>query len=193
MKFISTSIAGLFVLELEPFIDERGFFARTYCKDEFTAMGLSHDFVQCSVSHNVHRGTLRGMHFQAEPHQEAKLVRATAGIMYDVVLDLRLNSPSYMQSFALELSAQNGLALYVPEGCAHGFQTLTDDTDVLYQISTKYNPDFSRGVRWNDPAFGLKWPILSPILSPRDAAFEDWRPAESHVSRDHGAANNSAA
>lgn len=182
MKFIATPIAGLMVLETEPIVDERGFFARTYCRDEFISHGLNPDFTQCSVSHNARRGTLRGMHFQMAPHQEAKLVRATAGIMHDVVIDLRPNSNSYMQTFAIELSVENGRALYVPEGCAHGFQTLVDDTDVLYQISARYQPESSGGIRWNDPAFGIVWPIPEPILSPRDATRVDWAPMMGNMS-----------
>ncbi len=171
-----TTIPGTFVLEPEPRADARGFFARTWCRREFEAMGLEPRLAQCSVSYNRRAGTLRGMHLQAAPHGEAKLVRCTAGAVFDVVLDLRPDSPAYLRWFGTELSADNRLSLYVPEGVAHGFQTLADGAEVFYQISEEYFPDLARGVRWDDPAFGIRWPLPDPILSPRDRGYPDFRP-----------------
>ncbi len=158
----------------EPRRDERGFFARTWCREEFAAHGLNPNLVQCSISFNAKRGTLRGMHYQAMPHQEAKLVRCTRGAIYDVVLDLRPGSPTFGQWHAAELTADNRQMVYIPEGVAHGLQTLSDDTEVFYQISEFYHPESSRGVRWNDPAFGITWPISEPILSERDRGHSNF-------------------
>jgi dTDP-4-dehydrorhamnose 3,5-epimerase len=171
-----TTIPGAFVLEPEPRADARGFFARTWCRREFEAMGLEPRLAQCSVSYNQRAGTLRGMHFQAAPHGEAKVVRCTAGAVFDVVLDLRPDSPAYLRWFGTELSAENRLSLYVPEGVAHGFQTLADGAEVFYQISEEFFPDLARGVRWDDPAFGIRWPLPDPVLSPRDRGYPDFRP-----------------
>lgn len=168
---------GAFVIDLEPHQDERGFFARSYCHDEFASRGLNARLAQCSISFNGKRGTLRGMHYQARPHEEAKLVRCTKGSLFDVIIDLRRESPSFKRHFAIELSASNRRQLYVPEGFAHGFQTLEDDTEVFYQISTPYHPDLGRGVRWDDPAFQIGWPdVATRIISERDrnyASFEE--------------------
>lgn len=171
MRFVSTPIAGVFVVEPELIEDERGFFARTYCRDEFTAHGLNPELVQCSISFNKHRGTLRGMHYQKTPHAEAKLVRCTQGEIFDVVVDLRPESASYLQWFGVELTSQNRKALYIPEGLAHGFQTLMDNTEIYYQISERYYPESSCGVRWNDPAFAIQWPLDDPIMNLRDQGY----------------------
>lgn len=176
MKLVATPLGGVFVVEIAPIEDERGFFARTYHRDEFAQAGLNPDITQCSVSFNTRRGTLRGMHFQAAPHAETKLVRCTRGAIYDVALDLRRDSPTYRQWFAVELTAEKRNALYIPVGCAHGFQTLTDGAEVFYQITPGWKPDAGRGVRWNDPAFGIAWPVAGPTMSARDAAYPDFAP-----------------
>lgn len=168
MKFEPLSIPGAYVVVLEPLEDERGFFARSWCRSEFEARGLNPRVEQCNISRNRERGTLRGMHYQVAPHAEAKLVRCTRGAVYDVVLDLRPDSPRYLRWEAVELSAENYKALYVPEGCAHGFQTMVDDSELFYQMAAAYAPGSSRGVRWDDPAFGIVWPLPNPILSPKD-------------------------
>lgn len=175
MIFTETPIPGAYVIKAEPRIDERGFFARTWCREEFEARGLEPHLAQCSISHNHRIGTLRGMHFQREPHEEAKLVRCTAGAIFDVLLDLRPGSPTRLRWFATELTAVNRISLYVPKGVAHGFQTLLDDTEVFYQISELHCPDFASGVRWDDSAFGIRWPLPDPILSPRDRSYPDYQ------------------
>lgn len=164
------------MIEPELRSDERGTFARTWCRRDFESHGLTAKLAQCSVSFNARRATLRGMHYQAAPHAEAKLVRVTRGAIYDVALDLRSTSSTYRQWFAAELSSENRHMLYIPEGCAHGFQTLTDDAEVFYQISEFYEPDAGRGVRWNDPVFGINWPLSDPILSDRDRNYPDFQP-----------------
>ena len=174
MRFLPTKLPGVFVVEMEMREDERGSFARSWCRDEFAAQGLDTNLAQCSVSFNKRRGTLRGMHFQAEPHAEVKLVRCTAGAVYDVAVDLRPASPTFRQWTATELTAENYRAMYVPLGCAHGFQTLTDGAEILYHMSEFYQPGAGRGVRWNDPAFGIRWPVANPFLSERDAAYTDF-------------------
>src|SRR5579864_6361664 len=175
MIFQPTPLSGVFVIEPERHTDERGFFARTWCKKEFAAKGLCAEFVQCSSSFNYKRGTLRGMHFQAAPHAETKLVRCTRGAIYDVALDLRAGSSTYCRWFAIELTDERLRALYIPEGVAHGFQTLTDDSEVHYQIAPGFVPAAARGVRWNDPAFAVDWPIREGItLSQRDANYVDY-------------------
>lgn len=176
MKFLETVLQGVWLIEFEPVLDERGFFARTWCREEFLQHGLNPDLAQCSLSFNKQRGTLRGMHYQCEPHQEAKLVRCCSGLIYDVVLDLRPSSSTRGKWFAAELTPGNHKMLYVPEGCAHGFQSLQDESTVFYQISAAYHPDSARGVRWNDPAFAIQWPLSDPIMSERDRAFPDYRP-----------------
>lgn len=176
MKFIETPLEGVYLIELEPVHDERGFFARTWCKAEFQKHGLNPNLAQCSLSFNKKKGTLRGMHYQCEPHQEAKLVRCCAGAIYDVVLDLRRGSQTFGKWFVAELSASDQKTLYIPEGCAHGFQSLEDESTVFYQISESYHPESARGVRWNDPLFSINWPIATPILSERDCSFADYRP-----------------
>jgi dTDP-4-dehydrorhamnose 3,5-epimerase len=173
--FRETPIPGAFVVEPERIEDERGFFARTWCEREFREHGLDPRLAQCSVSFNRRAGTLRGMHYQAAPHGEAKLVRCTMGAIYDVVVDLRPDSPAFRRWTAVELSARNRRMLYIPEGLAHGFQTLEPDTEVFYQISEFYHPGSARGVRWNDPAFGIEWPEAAErVMSERDAAYPDF-------------------
>jgi len=171
LKFLATPLAGAYLIELEQLDDERGFFARSFCQNEFKAHGLDPIVAQCNVSFNRKRGTLRGLHYQAEPHAEAKLVRCTRGAIWDVIVDLRKGSPTARKWHAVELTAENCRALYVPAGFAHGFQTLKDDTEVLYQMSEFYNAESARGVRWDDPAFGIAWPLANPILSKKDASY----------------------
>ena len=160
MHFEATPIPGVFLITLDQKTDERGHFARLWCRDELVRRGLTADLAQCNISFNRCRGTLRGMHWQAAPHEEAKMVRCNRGALYDVVLDLRPQSPSYQRWFATELSQDNARLVYIPEGCAHGFQTLQDNTEILYFISVPYAPASARGVRWNDPAFGIVWPAI---------------------------------
>ncbi len=173
MIFTETEIPGAYVVELEPRTDERGFFARCFCEAEFAARGLRTRVVQCNVSRNRRRGTLRGMHVQVAPKAEAKLVRCTRGRLFDVVLDLRPESPTHRRWVGVELGGDpsNLRMLYVPEGCAHGFQTLEDDTDVLYWMFGEYSPEHASGVRWDDPAFAISWPIAEPILSEKDRSY----------------------
>ncbi|PSC03992.1 dTDP-4-dehydrorhamnose 3,5-epimerase [Alsobacter soli] len=177
MRFVSSTVAGAYLIEIDPARDERGFFARTFCADEFTKRGLETDFVQHSTSYNVQRGTLRGMHFQREPHQEAKVVRCLQGAIWDVVLDLRPSSPTYRAWQGFELSSSNRRQLYIPKGCAHGFQTLTADAEVGYLISTRYAPEAAAGVRFDDPAFGILWPLPVAAMSPKDGAWPLFEPA----------------
>lgn len=174
MKFVETEIRGAFVVDVEPAADERGFFARTFCEEEFRAHGLDPRVAQCSISFNRSRATLRGLHYQAAPHEEAKLVRCTAGAIWDVVLDLRRGSPTFLRWYGTDLTAENRRMLYVPPGCAHGFVTVTDAAEVFYQISVPYVPDASRGVRWNDPAFAIEWPVEPRVISPRDTEWPPW-------------------
>jgi dTDP-4-dehydrorhamnose 3,5-epimerase len=175
MKFLETRIEGAFIIEPELIEDERGFFARTFCRREFEAQGLNPNLVQCSISFNRRKGTLRGMHYQAAPYWEAKLVRCTAGLMYDVIIDLRPGSPAFKRWVAVELSAENRRALYIPEGVAHGFQTLRDSTEVFYQMSQFYVPECGRGVRFDDPAFAVRWPMAPTEISGRDATHPLFR------------------
>lgn len=171
MNFQESPLAGAYTIELDRLEDERGFFARSYCAEEFAARGLPAAMPQSSVSFNARQGTLRGLHYQAEPHAEDKLVRCTAGAIYDVIVDLRADSPTARRWFGVELSAANHRTLFVPKGVAHGFMTLRDATEVLYMISVPYVPGFERGVRWNDPAIGISWPTAPSVVSARDAAY----------------------
>lgn len=171
MKFQPTSLPGVFVIDTEPISDDRGFFARTWCQDEFKRLGLAADFVQCSISYNRRRGTLRGMHYQKSPHEEVRLVRCTKGGIFDVALDLRPDSQTFKQWFGTELSDQNRKQMYIPKGCAHGFLTLSDDAEVFYQISEFHHPESAAGVRWDDPAFGIQWPAEVAVLHQRDATY----------------------
>lgn len=175
MIFRDTPLPGVFLVELEPKPDDRGFFARAWCADEFARTGLSPALAQVSVSYNHKAGTLRGMHYQAAPHGECKLVRCTAGSIYDVALDLRPDSPTYLKWHAAELSAANRHALYLPEGIAHGFLTLSDGAEVLYQISIPQVAEAARGLRWNDPVFGIRWPRAVSVISARDRDYADFQ------------------
>jgi len=168
MKFVETKLKGAFIITPDFIKDERGFFARTFCRREFKDHGLNPDLVQCNISFNKEKGTLRGMHYQVPPHAEVKMVRCTAGAIYDVIIDFRPASPTFMQWFAAELTAENHGQLYVPEGFGHGYQTLLPDTEVFYQVSAFYNPQSERGVRWNDPAFGITWPLTITLISQKD-------------------------
>jgi dTDP-4-dehydrorhamnose 3,5-epimerase len=174
MKFLPCRLAGAFVVEIEPHQDARGLFARTFCQDEFVRHGLPGQFVQCNISRNRLRGTLRGMHYQIEPAPEGKLVRCTRGSIYDVLVDLRTDSPTYTQWEAFDLSAQTARAVFIPPGIAHGFQTLEDDTEVFYQMTEFYQPDLQRGVRWDDPAFRIRWPLETVAVSERDNSYPDF-------------------
>jgi len=162
------------VIEVEKREDQRGFFGRTFCREEFEAHGLNSQVVQCNTSFNKRKGTLRGMHFQAVPFAEAKLVRCTSGSIYDVIIDLRPASRTFKQHFAVEVSAANHRMLYIPENMAHGFQTLEDDTEVFYQMSQMFSAEHARGVRWNDPAFGIEWPADERIITERDRNYPDF-------------------
>lgn len=176
MTLHPTPLSGAWLIAIDPIPDERGFFARSLCADTLSAQGLEARPVQQSLSFNPRKGTLRGLHYQAAPCEEVKLVRVTQGRIYDVMLDMRPHSPSYGQWHAVELSAQNRHTLYIPKGVAHGFQTLVDDTEVCYQMTHPHSPAHSRGVRWNDPAFAIVWPLPDPILSERDATYPDALP-----------------
>jgi dTDP-4-dehydrorhamnose 3,5-epimerase len=174
VEFEPAGLDGAWVLHLERHDDERGFFARVWCADEFLRRGLNPRLVQCSLSYNRAAGTLRGMHYQAPPAQEAKVVRCIRGAIHDVLIDLRPESPSYRQWVARELTADNRLSFYVPEGVAHGFLTLSDASEVLYLISSEYAPALARGVRWDDPAFHVSWPSRPSIISERDRDYPDF-------------------
>lgn len=175
MIFIETKLKGAFTIEPEMLEDERGFFARTFCQKEFEARGLDPRQVQSSISFNKTRGTLRGMHFQAIPFEETKLVRCTKGKIYDVIIDLRCDSPTYRQWLMEELTVDNHRMMYVPKGFAHGFQTLEDQTEVFYQMSESYMEGYAKGIRWDDPAFGITWPVENPIISAKDRQYPDFR------------------
>jgi dTDP-4-dehydrorhamnose 3,5-epimerase len=175
MIFRETEIPGAYVIEPEPIPDERGSFARVFDADEFAARGLDNPGVQWSVSYNERAGTLRGMHFQSEPYAEAKLVRCTSGSLYDVIVDLRTASPTFKRWTAVELGAEGHLALYIPAGLAHGFQTLEDSTEIFYAISAPYEPSAAGGVRWDDPAFGIEWPESEHrTMSDKDKSWPDF-------------------
>jgi dTDP-4-dehydrorhamnose 3,5-epimerase len=172
--FAETELKGVFIVEVDKLVDARGFFARVWCEQELRGQDLNPRIAQCSISFNHKRGTLRGMHYQVAPHEEAKLVRCTAGAIYDVVLDLRPDSSTYTRWTSVELTALNRRMMYIPEGCAHGFQTLEDETEVLYLISQVYDAASARGVRWNDPAFSIEWPAANRTLSDRDRTYPDF-------------------
>ena len=171
MKFTPANVRDAWIVDIEPRSDERGFFARTMCSDEFARHGLKSNFVQQNVSTSAERGTIRGMHYQLPPHSEVKLVRCVRGAILDVIIDLRSDSPTFMQHAAVELAAETYRMLYVPEGFAHGFQTLTDDIEVTYLVTAAYAPNAERGVRYNDPAFGIDWPLPVSSISPKDASW----------------------
>lgn len=174
MRFFETKLPGVFEIHLDPRIDERGSFARCWCRKEFEDTGLNPKLVQCSTSFNSRKGTLRGLHYQAPPYAEAKLVRCTRGSIYDVVVDLRPDSRTYRAWVGVCLTAANRNMVYVPEGCGHGFLTLDDETEVFYQMSEFYNPESARGVRWNDRAFQIIWPGEVSVISERDLTYPDF-------------------
>ena len=179
MRFTAAPLSGAFVVDIEPHADMRGFFARTWCQREFREHGLETELVQMSISRNEKRGTVRGMHLQLPPSRESKLVRAERGSIYDVIIDLRPESPTYLQHFGVELSSQRHNALYIPPGFAHGFQTLEDQSEVLYQMSDFHAPELGFGFRWDDPAFDIRWPSSHGItIVPRDAGYPDFNRAE---------------
>ncbi len=172
MKFTETALPGAYLIDIDAIADERGFFARTVCVEQFTQRGLNPRFVQQSVSYNRHAGTLRGLHFQGSPHEEEKLVRVTRGAVFDVIVDLRRNSPAFGRWFGVELGADNHRQLYIPGGVAHGFQTLLPDTEIFYEMAMPFRPDAARGLRWNDPALGIAWPDCTDrVISERDQAL----------------------
>jgi dTDP-4-dehydrorhamnose 3,5-epimerase len=171
MIFTETPLAGAYLIDMTRTADERGFFARTFCAAEFAAQGLTAPVSQCSVSFNARRGTLRGLHFQVAPHDEAKLVRCTRGAIFDAIVDIRETSPTHLRWFGAELTAANHRSLYIPQGFAHGFLSLADDTEVFYMISEPYAPGYARGLRWNDPALGIRWPGQPAVIAARDAEY----------------------
>ena len=174
MIFKETNLKGAFIIEPEIMADERGFFARTWCAREFETHGLTPKLVQCNISFNKQKGTLRGMHYQVVPHEEAKVVRCTMGTIYDVIIDLRPNSPTYKRWVSVDMSAENRRMLYIPEGFAHGFLSMEDDTEVFYQMSEFYAPECARGVRWNDPAFNITWPLGVTVISEKDGQYPNF-------------------
>lgn len=176
MRFEALPLAGVMLIRAEPSADARGSFARIFCEAEFAAAGLPARFPQANLSFNHRKGTVRGMHYQAAPREEAKVVRCTRGAIHDVLIDLRPESPTYRQSMGVELTAENRLAIYLPARFAHGFQTLVDENEVLYLMGESYDPDLARGVRWNDPAFHVSWPLAISLISERDATYPDFEP-----------------
>jgi len=174
VKFLEIDLPGAFLIDLQPIEDERGFFARSFCLDEFKEHGIGFSCVQCNVSFNKTKGTLRGMHYQCAPHEEAKIVSCIHGAIYDVIVDIRPDSPTYKKWFAKELSAQNRTMLFVPKGFAHGFQTLTDNAEVFYMMSEFYHKECTKGIRWDDRAFGIKWPNEAMVLSNKDRFFRNF-------------------
>jgi dTDP-4-dehydrorhamnose 3,5-epimerase len=176
MIFTETALEGAYLIDVEPRRDERGFFARAFCAREFEQHGLKTQIAQANLSQNVKKGTLRGMHYQKPPFAEVKLVRCTQGAIYDVIVDLRRDSPTYLKWVGVELTRDSRRMLYVPEGFAHGYQALTDDSEVFYMVTQFYAPDHEAAIRWNDPAIGIRWPIADAILSPKDAVHPDFVP-----------------
>ena len=174
MLFDETTLKGAYIIEIEKHEDERGFFARSWCQREFEAHGLNPRLVQCNISFNFKKGTLRGMHYQVEPFAEAKLVRCTRGAIHDIIVDIRPDSPTFREHLGFLLTADNRRLLYVPEAFAHGFLTLEDNTEVFYQMSEFHAPDYARGFRWNDPAFGIEWPSEVQVISDRDRNYPDF-------------------
>lgn len=176
MIFSETALAGAVIIDIESRVDDRGFFARTYCQHEFAKYGLVQTTAQCNLAYNKSAGTLRGMHWRCQPSPEAKLVRVIRGAILDVIIDLRPNSPTYLRHVAVELNESNHRALYVPQMFAHGFQTLVDQTEVFYHMSEYYEPQYDCAARWNDPAFGIVWPVANPIINERDRGYPDFVP-----------------
>lgn len=181
MQFIPTPLRGAYIIEPDRLEDDRGFFARTWCQQDFDHQGLDNNLVQCSISFNKKKGTLRGMHLQLSPDAETKLVRCTQGAIYDVIVDLRTDSETFLQWTTVSLTAKNRTALYIPKGCAHGFQTLEDNTEILYQMSDFYSAKSAFGFRWNDPCFKIDWPEEISIISKRDQEYPDYNPNKSTV------------
>jgi dTDP-4-dehydrorhamnose 3,5-epimerase len=177
MKFTPTEIADVFVVELEKREDDRGFFARGFCQREFEEHGMVSQVVQANISYNKYKGTLRGMHYQVSPYEETKFLRCTKGAVYDVIIDMRPESLSYMKWFGVELTDKNYKMLYVPRNFAHGFQTLEDETEVMYLVSEFYAPQSERGVRFDDPAFNIQWPLEVAQISEKDAAWPNYQDA----------------
>ncbi|MEZ4727776.1 MAG: dTDP-4-dehydrorhamnose 3,5-epimerase [Caldilineaceae bacterium] len=174
MIFQPTNLQGAYLIALEPVADERGFFARSWCRQEFTDHGLDATLVQCNLSFNKRRGTLRGMHYQVAPSSETKLIRCIRGALYDVAIDLRPTSPTFLQWTGVTLTAENRLSFYIPQGFAHGFQTLANDTEIFYQMSEFYAPASARGLRWNDPLFAIQWPLAVTAISAKDQQYPDF-------------------
>ncbi len=175
MEFEKTALPGAYVIHPERIEDNRGFFARTWCRNEFKEHGLTTDFVQCNISYNKSRGTLRGMHYQKKPYEETKLVRCTTGAILDVIIDIRFDSPTYKEWIGVELTAQNRKMLYVPEGFAHGYITLVDDSEVFYQVSEFYTPGAENGILWNDQQFNISWPSFETLtISEKDANWPNY-------------------
>lgn len=176
MHFEQTKLSGVFKISLERNNDSRGSFARTFCVNEFNQNELSTDIKQCNISYNKKKDTLRGMHYQSKPYEEIKLVRCIKGSICDVVIDLREESDTYMEWLSLDLTSQNGIALYIPKGFAHGFQTLEDDSEVLYQMSEIFYPESAKGIHWKDPLFNIDWPSMEPIISEKDSSYSKYTP-----------------
>ena len=175
MIFTETKLKGVYIIELEKLNDERGFFARTWDKEVFEKKGFDSKLVQCNISFNKLKGTVRGIHYQTTPFEESKIVRCTKGKIFDVIIDLRSNSSSYTKWISVELTEQNHYMIFIPKGCAHGFQTLEDDTEVFYQISEFYNSEHYHGIRWNDPKFDIKWPLKISLISEKDASYNNFK------------------
>jgi len=176
VQFIPAQLAGAYLIELEAYHDERGYFMRTWCRRELSEQGLNADLVQCSLSHNRRRGTVRGMHYQRPPHGETKIVRCSRGAIFDIIIDLRPDSPTHQRWQGFELTAENHRMLYIPPGMAHGFITLVDDSDVAYMMSDWHEPSSAAGVRWNDPQFDVRWPIPVAVIADRDKNYPDYSP-----------------
>ena len=178
MIFNETKLKNAYIIEIEKSEDDRGFFARTWDNKKFVENGLNSKLIQCNISFNKKKGTLRGMHYQLHPYAETKLIRCTKGSIHDVIIDLRKNSLTYTKSISIELSDTNHKMIYVPEGFAHGFQTLENNTEIFYQVTREYSPEHERGLRWEDPLFGIKWPLENKIISEKD---KNWKPFESGI------------
>ena len=181
MIFAETKLKGAYIIDIEPIKDKRGFFARTWCKEEFLKRGLNSNLFQCNISFNKSKGTLRGMHYQDNPYQEAKLIRCVKGVIYDVILDIRPHSKTYKNWMSIILNSKDYRMLYVPEGFAHGFQTLQDNTEVFYQMSQSYKQNYAKGILWNDKTFNIAWPLHNPIISEKDNAFLPWQEGKYNV------------
>ncbi|RDJ32167.1 MAG: dTDP-4-dehydrorhamnose 3,5-epimerase [Crenarchaeota archaeon] len=174
MIISKTEFIGVYVIDTEKIVDERGFFSRIWDEKKFKDKQLNTNWIQSSISYNKASGTIRGMHFQNEPYQEIKMVRCVSGSIFDVIIDLRISSSTYLQSFSIELNEENQKAIYIPKGFAHGFQTLQNDTVVLYNISEYYNPEYAKGIRWNDPIINVKWPLNPSVISEKDKMYKNF-------------------